>query len=88
MRLISPLARRRRARVSTMKLKPLTIVSATLLLVLLATTPAQAYVDPGSASILVQVVIGTVLGAVVAARLYWQKIKAFFRRGRDDDPAP
>lgn len=58
-------------------------------LLLFAAAPARAYVDPGSASFFVQALIGTVLGAVVAVRLYWQKIKTFFRRrGRGPDAAP
>lgn len=36
-----------------------------------------AYVDPGSGSVLIQLVIGAVAGALVAVRLYWTRLKAF-----------
>jgi hypothetical protein len=39
---------------------------------------AQAYLDAGTGSMIVQVVIGTVAGAMMALRLYWGRIKARF----------
>ena len=46
-------------------------------LLLIATPgPAQAYLDPGTGSMIIQVVIGAVAGALVTARLYWSQIKA------------
>jgi hypothetical protein len=42
------------------------------LIVLLATAaPAYAYLDPGSGSMMVQLLLGGVAGAVVIVRLYW-----------------
>ena len=35
------------------------------------------YLDPGSGSFIVQLIIATALGAGVALRLYWSKIKSF-----------
>lgn len=52
---------------------------ATLMVVLTA-APAYAYVDPGSASMFFQILIGTLLGAVVAVKVYWNKLKSLFRR--------
>ncbi len=40
--------------------------------------PAQAYLDPGTGSIMLQALIGSIAGAMVAGRLYWQSIKGFF----------
>ncbi|MFN2194536.1 MAG: hypothetical protein ACK2UW_00245 [Anaerolineales bacterium] len=37
------------------------------------------YLDPGSGSMLVQILIATLLGAAVAIRMFWGKIKAFFK---------
>ena len=54
--------------------------------------PAHAYLDPGTGSMMVQALIGTVAGAFAVAGLYWRKIKDFFRFGatprdsRDTDP--
>ncbi len=40
--------------------------------------PAHAYLDPGSASMIVQMIIGAVAGVGIAVKLYWHKIKGFF----------
>ena len=38
---------------------------------------AHAYLDPGSGSLLIQLMIGTVLGGLYFAKLYWSKITKF-----------
>ena len=54
------------------------VVSATALAILGAgTSPAQAYLDPGTGSMILQGIIGAVAGALVALRIYWGKIKFF-----------
>lgn len=40
--------------------------------------PAFAYLDPGTGSMILQGIIATVAGALVAGRVYWQRVKAFF----------
>ncbi len=42
-----------------------------------------AYLDPGSGSYLLQLLIAALLGAAFALRMYWGRIKSFFRRGSD-----
>jgi hypothetical protein len=37
---------------------------------------ALAYIDPGSGSILLQLILGGVAGALVVVKMYWQKLKA------------
>ncbi|GKS57341.1 hypothetical protein YTPLAS18_08680 [Nitrospira sp.] len=37
--------------------------------------PASAYVDPGSGSILLQLILGGIAGIGVVAKLYWQRLK-------------
>jgi hypothetical protein len=39
-----------------------------------------AYVDPGSGSYVLQLVIASFLGALFAIKLSWIKVKAFFAR--------
>ena len=39
---------------------------------------AYAYLDPGSGTIILQMLAGAVIGAGIAIRLYWQKIKMKF----------
>lgn len=36
-----------------------------------------AYIDPGTGSFLLQVLAGGFLGALVALRMYWQRLKAW-----------
>ncbi len=64
-------------------------------LVLLGTmgiaSPAYAYLDPGTGSMLVQMLLGGVAGAMVIGKLYWLQVKAFFGLGTeknsDQEPA-
>ena len=41
---------------------------------------ANAYIDPGTGSLLIQIVLATLLGASFAIKLMWTKIKRLFRR--------
>jgi len=47
----------------------------------------RAYLDPGSGSILLQLLIAGILGAFLVLRSSWGKVKAFFSRlfSRDVD---
>lgn len=49
----------------------------TVLSLLILIAPAHAYLDPGTGSILLQGLIAGIAGAIVAARLYWGKVKDF-----------
>jgi hypothetical protein len=42
--------------------------------------PAQAYLDPGTGAIILQMLLGGVAGALVILKLYWQRVTSFFRR--------
>ena len=42
--------------------------------------PAQAYLDLGTGSMMVQLLIGAATGVLVAGKLYWGKIKDVFVR--------
>jgi hypothetical protein len=39
----------------------------------------HAYIDPGTGSIVLQAVIGALVGGLVAIGLFWNRIKAFVR---------
>lgn len=43
------------------------------------------YLDPGSGSMLIQIVVAAVLGAGVAIRVFWKNIKAFFAGKKASD---
>jgi hypothetical protein len=42
----------------------------------------MAYLDPGSGSFIIQMLLAGLLGIAVGVRIYWKKIVAFFRRGK------
>ena len=37
-----------------------------------------AYLDPGSGSMLLQILLGGIAGVAVAGKMYWQRIKSRF----------
>jgi hypothetical protein len=49
----------------------------------------QAYLDPGSGSIVLQLILGGAVAALVAFRSYWERVKTFFSgTSSDHDAAP
>ncbi len=50
----------------------------TYLIVLLVAKPAYAYLDPGTGSMILQLLLGGVAGALVIGKLYFGKIRSFF----------
>ncbi|MFO7674732.1 MAG: hypothetical protein R6X12_00225 [bacterium] len=54
---------------------------------------ARAYLDPGTGSFIVQMLVGAVLGGLVAIGVFWKRFAAWLRRafargGKDDKPEP
>ncbi len=54
-------------------------VKAVFLFILTLPTEAQAYIDPGSGSMLLQILLGGVAGLMMLIKLYWSKIKKFVK---------
>ena len=50
------------------------------------TTPADAYLDPGTGSMILQAIIGAVAGGLVLLKIYWGKIKLLFSTKRATKP--
>jgi hypothetical protein len=48
----------------------------------LSTSSAHAYLDPGTGSIILQVLLGGVAGIAVAVKLYWHKFLSLCGVGR------
>ena len=46
-----------------------------LMATLLYTPPAAAYLDPGTGSMMLQMLLGGIAGAVVVGKLYWHRLK-------------
>lgn len=53
----------------------------------LAPSSAHAYLDPGTGSMVLQIVLGGVAGALVIVKIYWARVRSFFSRRREDSPA-
>lgn len=62
-----------------------------LVFVALATHDALAYLDPGTGSMMLQVILGGIAAVGVALKLFWYRIVAFLGFGKKaadkDDPA-
>lgn len=61
-------------------------------LCLVFSTPAYAYLDPGTGSYILQLLIGVLIGAAFAVRIYWKKIRSLlndrFSRRRKNEKEP
>ena len=53
------------------------IFSITVILLAFA-HPAMAYIDPGAGSMILQVLLAGILGALFAIKMFWRNVKAFF----------
>ena len=56
----------------------------TLAILLLSADPVMAYLDPGTGSMMLQVILGGIAAIGVALKLYWQKLRvALGFRGKE-----
>ena len=64
-------------------------------LILALSREADAYIDPGTGSLVLQMIVAGVVGAGFAIRIFWKHIRTFFfglfskksGRGPDEGPA-
>ena len=68
-----------------------TLLLLALLLLVLPST-AHAYLDPGTGSYVVQLLVGGVLGGLFALGMFWRRVVGFFKRlfkrGGSNDGSP
>ena len=55
------------------------------LLIFIFHTSAHAYIDPGVGSIILQAIIGAIAATSLTIKIYWQKIKSFFKKNKNKD---
>jgi hypothetical protein len=61
-------------------------VSISISIVLgMSATPAYCYLDPGTGSLIIQGLIGTIAAVGITLKLYWYKIKSIFSDGKQKD---
>lgn len=46
--------------------------------IVLISTPAFAYLDPGTGSMMLQIVVGTIAAVLVSIRSFWRNIRNIF----------
>ncbi len=56
------------------------------ILLLAIVTNANAYLDPGTGSMLLQVILGGIAAVGVALKLYWHKLRAAFGMTKKEQP--
>ena len=61
-----------------------TIVAFVAIGLLVLERPVHAYLDPGSGSVLLQVLLGGFAALGVAARFFWHRLTGRLRRGDAD----
>ncbi|MEE8496215.1 MAG: hypothetical protein V3S21_07015 [Xanthomonadales bacterium] len=57
-------------------------LSSLVLMLLLVSPGAFAYLDPSTGSMVVSAIVGILASIALALKIYWYRIKAFFRRDR------
>jgi ribose/xylose/arabinose/galactoside ABC-type transport system permease subunit len=63
------------------------LMSIVLLLLVMTERSAEAYIDPGTASYVFQVIAGAVLGGVFLLRTYWNRVVTTLRSVMSRDAA-
>ena len=53
----------------------LALISVISLLHIFTISDAYAYIDPGSGSLIIQIIIGALVGAGITIKIYWYKLK-------------
>jgi len=55
---------------------------------LMLATPAWAYLDPSTGSMIVSAIVGLFATLALALKTYWYKLKSLFRRDKQQTSAP
>jgi hypothetical protein len=62
-----------------------TLYAAACVVVLVITpTPAFAYLDPGTGSVIIQGILGAIVGGIFVVRLYWRRLLTFLGIRKQD----
>jgi len=64
-------------------MKKLFVYITALWLPMLLANPAYAYLDPGTGSMMLQILLGGLAGLIVILKLFWHRLIALFGIGKD-----
>jgi hypothetical protein len=56
------------------------LIATLTVLAIINATPAYAYLDAGTGSMILQLLLGGLAGLAVVGKLYWSNTKEFFRK--------
>ena len=65
-----------------------TLIVLSLFGILFFPGSAHAYIDPGTGSLILQIVFATIASSLVVIKMYWLRIKNFFKKGKSEQTAP
>ncbi len=58
-------------------------LAVVLALFVLIPSSAQAYIDPGTGSYLIQAAVAALAGGLMTLKLQWHRVRSFFARGAE-----
>lgn len=61
-------------------------IALIMLLAVIVSPPAHAYLDPSTGSMIVTAIVGLLASIGLAIRTYWYRLKSFFKGGRNRQP--
>lgn len=60
--------------------KAVSLTYFTALFYFLLIKPVHAYIDPGTGSLIIQIVIGGMIGASIAVKVFWNRLISIFKK--------
>ena len=62
--------------------------SLAIIWLLIAATPAHAYLDPSTGSMILSAIVGLIATLSLALKTYWYRLRGLFRRRDERRPGP
>lgn len=69
----------------TVKFQPLEISFLILIVLMTTERSAQAYIDPGTGSMVLQILAGVLLAGLVTIKRWWRLVVSLFKKKSDGD---
>jgi len=62
-----------------------TVVLFTVMILLVLTTSAHAYLDAGTGSMIIQLIVGGIAGSIVLLKVFWHRVLTIIGRHKPSD---